>query len=168
MARRSHSNESLSLLVCWDQALSQERMQVCSTPSTNLDPPPPGRNSQNIKDKHADQPVNNQWHPTAPTRCLCWTAAVVNSSFSKMCVHARCFVQGYRALCLFKLLILWSWRRRFLRLCVHDVYVHSICIIEHYVCIQTKRMYVYGPAVEATSPTVFVFWLRASFDVHIT
>ena len=31
-----------------------------------------------------------------------------------------------------------------------------------------KRMYGYGPAVEAASPTVFMFWLRASFDVHIT
>ena len=46
---------ALSLLVCCDQALSQGRVQVCSTPSTNLDAS--SRNSQNIKDRHADQPA---------------------------------------------------------------------------------------------------------------
>ena len=109
---------------------------VCSTPCTNLDSL--SSSSQNVKKKNTPiSPLNNLWHPTASTCCLCWTSADVNSLFSKMYVHARCFVQGYRALCVFKLLILWSWRRRFLCLCIHNIYAHSLCIIEPYVWIQT-------------------------------
>ena len=40
-------------------------------------------------------------HGTASACCLCWPAVVGNTSFLKMCVYARCFVQRYReqALC---------------------------------------------------------------------
>jgi hypothetical protein len=42
-------------------------------------------------------PPKNVRHCTTSTCCRCWTAAVRNNWFSKICVYVRCFVQCYRA-----------------------------------------------------------------------
>ena len=49
-----------------------------------------------------------------------WTQLI----FRYVCL-GRCFVQCYRANCLIKVLVLWSWQRRFLRLCVHNT-IHTV------------------------------------------
>jgi len=47
-----------------------------------------------------------------------------NNSLSKMCIHARCFVQSYTAHpYVNKVFILWSWQRQILRLCIRNKYI---------------------------------------------
>jgi hypothetical protein len=110
---------ALTLVVCWDQALSQGRVQVCAVHPVQIWMPLeafrqiPNTNMPII-------PPNNLWHPTASACCLFWTVAVVNSSFSKMYVLARC-VQCYRANFVVGVLILWSCRRRFLCLRIRNI-----------------------------------------------
>jgi len=40
-------------------------------------------------------------------------------------VHARCFMQRYRAHCIIRVLILWSWQRLFLCLCIRYIIYHN-------------------------------------------
>jgi hypothetical protein len=87
--------------------------------------------------QYADQPAKNVVHLTVSMCCLCWTAVVQNHKFSKMCVYARGFVQGCRAHYVIQLLILWSWQRPFLHVCIHNTLIHSIFIIVHYMHMQT-------------------------------
>jgi hypothetical protein len=101
-------------------------------------------------------PLKNVRHPTASTYCHCWTAVVGNNSLSKMYIYARCFVQCYKAHCGAKVLILWSWQRRFLRLCIHNIHTRTI---EHYI-----RMYVYAPVLEAAATTMLMVWLLPCFQ----
>ena len=61
------------------------------------------RNLQNIKDKHADQPAKKKRATPYRTHVL---PLVVNNSFSKMCVCARCFVHCYRARYVIRVLIM--------------------------------------------------------------
>lgn len=111
---------------------------------------------QNINEKRADQPFKNVRHPTATPCCLHWTGKVGNNSFSKAYVYARCFVQCYMAHYVIKLLISWSWQRRFLRLCVHKIYTVNVKYSIIYVY---KRIYLYAPALEAAAPTTLMVWL---------
>jgi hypothetical protein len=101
-------------------------------------------------------PLKNVRHPTASTYCLCWTAVVGNNSLSKMYIYARCFVQCYKAHCGTKGLILWSWQRRVLRLCIRNVHPRTI---EHH-----TRMYVYAPVLEAAATIMFMVWLLPCFQ----
>jgi hypothetical protein len=58
----------------------------------------------------------------------------VSRSFSKMYVCARCFVQCYKANYAIKVLILGSWQRRVLRLCIHSTYTQ---------CVYNRALYTY-------------------------
>ena len=55
-----------------------------------------------------------------------------------------------------KFLILWSRQKPFLRLRVHNIYIHSTYIRTVYTCI-------YAPAVEPAALTVFMVWQLACF-----
>jgi hypothetical protein len=71
----------------------------------------------------ADQPAKkNLRRPTASKSCPCWAVAVQKNSFSKLYVYARWFVRCYRTNYVSKMLILWSWQRRFFRLRIHNIY----------------------------------------------
>jgi hypothetical protein len=84
--------------------------------------------------KHADLPTRKGATSYRTHVFICWTAVVGNNSFSKMyvLVYARCFVQCYRSHYVIKVFILWSWLRRFLRLCIHNIYIYIMSITEHY------------------------------------
>jgi hypothetical protein len=103
------------------------------------------------KEKRADQPFKNVRQPTATTCCLHWTGEVGNNSFSKAYVYARCFVYCYWAHYVIKVLISWSWQRRFLRLCVHKIYTVNV---KYSIIYAYKRIYiyVYAPELEAAAP----------------
>jgi len=66
----------------------------------------PTRNLQNIKHKHAGQPDQKRVAPYR-IRASLW---LVTAPFSELCmyVYARCFVHGYRANRVIKVLVLWS------------------------------------------------------------
>jgi len=42
-------------------------------------------------------------------------------------------VQCYNVHCISKVSILWSWQRYFLCLCIHNIYMHIICITKLYI-----------------------------------
>jgi hypothetical protein len=67
-------------------------------------------------------PLKDMRHSTTSTCCPCWTTVVGNNSFSKMYEYARCFVQCSRVHCVVNVLILQSWQRSFLCLCIHNIY----------------------------------------------
>jgi len=54
--------------------------------------------------------------------CLFWKVMGGNNSFSKRHISARGFVQCYRFHYETKVLILWSWQRCLLHLCLHYIY----------------------------------------------
>jgi hypothetical protein len=59
-----------------------------------------------------------------------------------------------------KVLNFWFWQNHFLRPNIYNIYVHNICIIEHYVRVY-EGMHIYAPAKEAAARTVFMVRLRA-------
>jgi len=88
-------------------------------PTTILDAPTKGL--QNIEDKQADESAKKLRPCTAFTFCLYCAAVVGNILFSKkIYVYAWCFVPGYGEPYVIKMLILWSSRRLFLRLGIHN------------------------------------------------
>ena len=105
-------------------------------------------------------PLKHVRHSSTYTCCLCWAAMVRNNSFSY-------FVQCYRAHYVIKMFILWFLQRRFWYLCRHHVCMYRVrecvCIIHHYVCIQTY-MRIRTHAAVATR-TVFVIWLRGCLEL---
>jgi hypothetical protein len=69
-------------------------------------------------------------------------------------------VQCYTAYYVIKVLILWSWQRYFLHLCIHNVYSQYMYNTALYTHIY-KHSYLCAPALEATAPTVLNDRLRA-------
>jgi hypothetical protein len=91
-----------------------------STPATrgvSSEPTALTKNLQNIQDEQADQPTKKCATPHRVHVLLCWTSVVGSNSFFKMYVYGKCFVHCYRAHYGSKVLNLWSWWRRFSRLC---------------------------------------------------
>ena len=90
-------------------------------------------------------PLKNVWHTITFICCLFWKAIGGNNSFSKNCIYARGFLQCYRLHYEIKVLILWSWQRCLIHLCLHYTHTHTharahsrpICIMEHYIHICT-------------------------------
>jgi hypothetical protein len=76
---------------------------------------------------------------------------VGNKTFSKIHVHARCFVQYYTVHCAMKALM----KALFM--------LYNICITEHCICI--SMMYIYAPALGITAPIAFIVWLQAWLEV---
>jgi len=74
---------------------------------------------------------------------------VGNNSFSKMYVYAKCYVQCYRMQSVIKVLIVWSWQRHVLSLCIHNM------------CNKTLHMCIHVYILEAVTPPVFMAWLWA-------
>jgi hypothetical protein len=66
-------------------------------------------NSQNIKNEGADQSSKIVPHPTASTFCLCFTAVIGDSSFSKLYLCFTIFVKCYKAHFVIKVLSLWAF-----------------------------------------------------------
>jgi hypothetical protein len=79
------------------------------------------RHMQNIKYKPADQPAKKCVTPYRIHSLPLLNAVVGNNSFSKLYAHAGCFVRCCRGRYIIEVLILWSWQRRFLRLCIHNI-----------------------------------------------
>ena len=64
----------------------------------------------------------NVRHPPTFRCCLCWSAVVGNNTFSNMCAHARCFAKCQWTYYEINGFIVWSWKWRFLCLCIHNIY----------------------------------------------
>jgi hypothetical protein len=76
---------------------------------------------------------------------------------------ARCCVQCYRApnKSIIKVFI-WGPDKSAFYAYVYIIYVHSICITEHYIRMHVyKRQYICSAALEAAKPTVFMVWLQS-------
>ena len=117
------------------QARSHGGASGYNAPTTNLDVPTINLNSTRYQ--QADQPAKHVAHRTAAKRCLCWPDAVRRGSFSKLWVYMQdVFVQCCRAHCVTKVLILWPWQRRFVRLCIHKMHTYVSQSIT-YVCTLT-------------------------------
>ena len=98
-------------------------------------------------------PLKNVWHTITVMYCLFWKTMGRNNSFSKRRIYAGGFVPCYRLHYETKVLILWSWQRCLLHLCLPFIYIyihthtyiyththththtHSrrICITEHHI-----------------------------------
>ena len=91
-------------------------------------------------------------HPNGSSYCLCWAAEVGIAQYT------RCFVQCYRAHYAIKVLLLWSWQRRLLPLCIRNIYT----IYMHNRASRTCRK-VSAHAHPQRKPLhpVFMGWLRA-------
>ena len=101
-------------------------------PASNL--AAPARNLQNIKNKQADQPVKKQGHPMTPTCCLSWISVVgPQLIFKNVCMCKMFCTMLYRRHYVIKVLILWSWQRHFLCLCIHNVYTQYNSALHPYI-----------------------------------
>lgn len=89
----SRANQSYGKGRIVEQSRKKGSEIVCNVSTTYLDACT--RNTANIRDKYADQPVPQ-------TRVV----SVGNNPFSKIDVRERYFVQCYRALCVIKVLTL--------------------------------------------------------------
>jgi hypothetical protein len=94
------------------------------------------RNSQNIKDKHADQHAKIR---TTPHRIF--LLPLLNRR-----VRAHYVIK-----------VFWYWKRCFLRICLHNTYKHMY----NRALYTYRKLCTYAPAVEAAATTVFMVWLRA-------
>ena len=104
--------------------------------------------------------LKNVRNPTISTCCLCWTAVGGDKSFSKKYIYARCFVQCYTAHYVITVLILWSWQRRSIRLCIHNIYTQYMYNRELHTHVSVCT---HAPALDAAALPVFVVWLRTWF-----
>ena len=86
--------------------------------------------------KMLTSPLKNVRHPTAPTCCFCFPFVVGNNSFSKMYVHARCFVQFCREHCVIKVFISGPDRGTIYAF-AYVVYIYI------YICIYVHILYIY-------------------------
>jgi len=100
----------------------------------------PTRNLRYIETQHTDQPAKKR----ATLYCIhvfpllnhrMWQQLIFKHVYIYIyicvCVCVRYCVQCYRAHYVIKVLILWSWQRRFLYLCLPHIYIR--CLIGHYI-----------------------------------
>jgi hypothetical protein len=94
----------------------------------------PTRNLQNIKHKHPDQPIkkcDTLLHPCVASVEPPWLETI---HFKKINIYAQCFLKYYKAHYAITVLILWSWQKWSLRLCMYNIYTQ---------CMNTTALYTY-------------------------
>jgi hypothetical protein len=134
------------------QTCCQGAASGCKARATIFDAPT--RNLQNIKHNHTDQPAKETCgtllHPPVVTAEPPW---LDTTHFQKR-KYVQNILYSVRLYCVVKVLILWSWQRRFSHLCILRVlytlyYNKAIRHIETYV------------HIKHSASTVFMIWLRA-------
>jgi hypothetical protein len=84
------------------------------------------RNLQNIKYRHDDQPAQKRAEPYRIHMLQLLNRHSSKKLMLKNVCICKMFVQCCAAHYVIKLLILWSWQRRFLRLCIHNICTHNL------------------------------------------
>jgi hypothetical protein len=132
----------------------------------------PTRNSQSMKDQHADRPVKNVWCPTASPCCRCRTFVVGKNWLSEMCTYGRCCLRCCTAhcVCYFLNFVLWPTNAQLshkLSHCYmfrhHHVILRELVIntLPNYTCISNAAVgnTIYNEAVSR-------YWLQAPWGWH--